>query len=178
MKTEFLKGLGLSDEQIAAVFAENGKDINAAREKNAAALAELETLRGKLSERDTEISVLKNGQHEAEELKNKIEELQKVVDRRDAEDAEQALCARFEAVTGNVNFVNDFTRTGIMEKFREACLDAANESLSDAEIFASVTADHANLFEPDGGMPSVLSGAGFGFGDTLDDSDVREIMGL
>ena len=85
---------------------------------------------------------------------------------------------RFSAASGGAKFVNDFTRAGIMEKFRNAVGAAENAELSDAEVFAAVTDGCDNLFEPDGGVPSVVSGSGYGFGDAPSDRDIREIMGL
>ena len=178
MQTEFLKELGLSDEQIAAVIAENGKDVDGVRGRETETRAELERLRAELSERDTEIVTLRKGQTDADELRGRIAELEDADAKRRAVDEARRFDERFSAASGGAKFVNDFTRAGIMEKFRNAVGAAENAELSDAEVFAAVTDGCDNLFEPDGGVPSVVSGSGYGFGDAPSDRDIREIMGL
>lgn len=178
MQTEFLKELGLSDEQIAAVIAENGKDVDDVRGRETETRAELERLRAELSERDTEIVTLRKGQTDADELRGRIAELEDADAKRRAADEARRFDERFSAASGGAKFVNDFTRAGIMEKFRNAVGAAENAELSDAEVFAAVTDGCDNLFEPDGGVPSVVSGSGYGFGDAPSDRDIREIMGL
>ncbi len=54
MKREFLKALGLTDEAIDKVMAENGKDI----EKGKASEGELAALKSQLTERDKSITTL------------------------------------------------------------------------------------------------------------------------
>lgn len=178
MQTEFLKELGLSDEQIAAVIAENGRDVDGVRGRETETRAELERLRAELSERDTEIVTLRKGQTDADELRGRIAELEDAAAKRRAADEARRFDERFSAASGGAKFVNDFTRAGIMEKFRNAVGAAENAELSDAEVFAAVTDGCDNLFEPDGGVPSVVSGSGYGFGDAPSDRDIREIMGL
>lgn len=55
MKTEDLKALGLTDEQVQRVFAMNGADVN--REKQAAetAKAERDAIRTQLDEANTKL---------------------------------------------------------------------------------------------------------------------------
>lgn len=48
MKTEFLKGLGLEQSVIDQIMAENGKDVNAEKEKAKAAQEQLADVQGKL----------------------------------------------------------------------------------------------------------------------------------
>ena len=86
MQTEFLKELGLSDEQIAAVIAENGKDVDGVRGRETETRAELERLRAELSERDTEIVTLRKGQTDADELRGRIAELEDADAKRRAAD--------------------------------------------------------------------------------------------
>ena len=58
MKTEFLKGLGLDQEAIDQIMAENGKDVNKVRAKLDAANEELETLRAAAAPKDARIKEL------------------------------------------------------------------------------------------------------------------------
>ena len=51
MKTEFLKGLGLTDEQISQIQAESGKDVQKEKDKAAA-------IQTRLDEANTQIQTL------------------------------------------------------------------------------------------------------------------------
>lgn len=59
MKTEFLKGLGLTDEQVSAIMAENGKDIGKEQAKLVAVETERDTYKGQLETANTEIQSYK-----------------------------------------------------------------------------------------------------------------------
>lgn len=76
MKTEFLKGLGLTDDQIKSVMAENGKDINEIKTKLDDANNAKSKLEEDLKERDTQLENLKKSAGDNEELKKQIETLQ------------------------------------------------------------------------------------------------------
>ena len=147
------------------------------------AVGELEAAQQRISALEAELSAVKNGQGEAEKLQIKIDELQKVLDGKqaaeEAERAEKSIRERFGAVTGGAEFLNSYTRDGVLAEFRAAVSDAANAGRSDAEIYRDITDGQESLFVPDGGIPSVVASSGFGLcGGSLGDSDVREIMGL
>lgn len=83
MTREFLKKLGISDENIDSIMSENGKDIEAAKgtvaateQKLTAAATEVTGLKEQLAERDKDIAALKKQAGNNEELNNKIAELQ------------------------------------------------------------------------------------------------------
>ena len=76
MKTEFLKGLGLTDDQIKSVMAENGKDINEIKAKLDDSNNAKTKLEEDLKERDTQLENLKKSAGDNEELKKQIETLQ------------------------------------------------------------------------------------------------------
>lgn len=59
MKTEFLQGLGLSDEQIKSVMAENGKDITTLKTKVATLEDDIKVKDGVIESRNTEIATFK-----------------------------------------------------------------------------------------------------------------------
>ena len=82
MKTEFLKDLGLTEEQIKAVMAENGKDIQREQEK----IAKIETERDSIKEQlDTAQTTLKEFEGvDVQELQTKVQELNKTLEENDA----------------------------------------------------------------------------------------------
>lgn len=161
----------------------NGAASGAANGAVGGAVGELEAAQQRISALEAELSAVKNGQGEAEKLQIKIDELQKVLDGKqaaeEAERAEKSIRERFGAVTGGAEFLNSYTRDGVLAEFRAAVSDAANAGRSDAEIYREITDGQESLFVPDGGIPSVVATSGFGLcGGSLGDSDVREIMGL
>ncbi|EIN8846764.1 phage scaffolding protein [Listeria monocytogenes] len=76
MQREYLKGLGLDDEVINKVMAENGKDITAAKQQLSEVEAERDGLKSQLTQRDKDIDDLKKDSGTSEELKKQIEDLQ------------------------------------------------------------------------------------------------------
>ena len=76
MKTEFLKGLGLTDNQIKSVMAENGKDINEIKAKLDDSNNAKAKLEEDLKERDAQLEKIKKSVGDNEELKKQIETLQ------------------------------------------------------------------------------------------------------
>lgn len=76
MKTEFLKGLGLEQAVIDQIMAENGKDVNAEKERTKAAQEQLTELQGKLKEFDGV---------DVNELQGKVAQLTKDLAEKDSE---------------------------------------------------------------------------------------------
>ncbi|HFQ5704741.1 TPA: phage scaffolding protein [Listeria monocytogenes] len=76
MQREYLKGLGLEDEVINKVMAENGKDVTAAKQQLSEVEAERDGLKSQLTQRDKDIDDLKKNSGTGEELKKQIEDLQ------------------------------------------------------------------------------------------------------
>lgn len=77
MKREFLKNMELTDEQIDAIMAENGKDVNSLKEQVNSLSAEKDGLQSQLTERDTQLKDLKGKVKDSDELTAEIEQLQK-----------------------------------------------------------------------------------------------------
>lgn len=77
MKSEFLKGLGITEQStIDAIMAENGKDVNAAKSKTTELETKVSELEGQISERDKQLNDLKNSAKDNETLTKKITELE------------------------------------------------------------------------------------------------------
>ena len=183
MTREELRGIveGISDEQLKKILDINSADIGKAKKNTEDMKEELATAKETVESLTSEVSALKEGMSDADEMKKKIEELQNIIDTRQAEDLEAEKAAelkkRFEKASGGAEFLNEFTRNGVMERFSEALEIEDNCGKSDAEIFEAVTADMGNLFATDGGVPSVVASTS-GFGADLSSGDIREIMGL
>ncbi|MCI5726765.1 MAG: phage scaffolding protein, partial [Clostridium sp.] len=74
MKTEFLKELGLSEEQIKSVMTENGKDVEKEKAKTIEANAKLEDINNQLETANTTIKDLKKNNADNEALQTKVKE--------------------------------------------------------------------------------------------------------
>ena len=178
MKTEFLKGLELTDEQIRAIQAESGKDVQAEKDKRMAAEDRLSKANEKISNLEGDLTALKDTDPEG--LKRKIGELEQQIADRKAEDEkavmEKNMTERFEKVLGDGKFVNDITKSGVYAEFKAALLDENNKGKSDADIYDSLTKDRADLFASKN--PEVdIPGSG-GNGAEIDENEIRAVMGL
>lgn len=87
MKTEFLKGLGLEQEVIDKIMAENGKDIKAEQEKTTKAENERDNFKEQLNTATTELEKFKDVK--PEELQATIEKLQDDLKAKDDEYAKK-----------------------------------------------------------------------------------------
>lgn len=77
MKTEFLKGLGITEQAtIDAIMAENGKDINSAKGNTTALETKVSELESEITKRDEQLKTLKDSSKDNEKLTAKITELE------------------------------------------------------------------------------------------------------
>lgn len=76
MKTDFLKELGLTQEQIDKIMAENGKDVNKAKGDTDALNTKITDLESQLTDRDNQLKGLKSQVKDNEALTAKITELE------------------------------------------------------------------------------------------------------
>ncbi len=183
MTREDLRGIveGITDEQLKKILDIHSADIGKAKTDRDALAQQLSALQGHSEEMENELNQLRQGQCEAESMKTKIEELQKVIDQKNKaeanREAESILSQRFELVSGGKDFVNELTRKGLFEEFKAAVADRENLGKSDTDLYQNLISERENLFAPEGGIPTIL-GSAMGFGSDLSQGDVREIMGL
>lgn len=76
MKREFLKELGLADEAIEKIMAENGKEINELKAAGTTAQTTIADLQKQISDRDKQLETLKKSSGDNEALQKQIAELQ------------------------------------------------------------------------------------------------------
>jgi len=92
MQREFLKGLGLSDEAVDKVMAENGKDVNEVKSQLNTAESERDSYKTQVDERDAQISQLKASTTDNSDLQKQLTDLQSQIQVKDS-DANQQLAA-------------------------------------------------------------------------------------
>lgn len=95
MKRKFLEDMGLEKEQVDKILDENSQDIGKAKGDSEkiqkdldAANAEVESLKGQISDRDKQLETLKNSTGEVEAMKQQIATLQ--ADNKAKDDAHAA----------------------------------------------------------------------------------------
>ncbi len=183
MTRDDLRGIieGISDEQLKKILDINSLDIGKAKRGAEELKTELEGKAARIADMESELDTLRTSQCEAEEIKKRAEELQKIIDDRRAQDEKDAqtvdLKNRFAAVVGEAKFLNNYTRDGIFDSFCKALQSGENQERDDKEIFDEITKDTENLFIASSDTPAVIAST-MGFGGELSRGDIREIMGL
>lgn len=152
MKTEFLKELGIAEDAVQKIFAENGKDIEQAKSK---LQDQLTAANNKIAEYEKRIGELEAASGNAEKYKADLEALQSQIAAEKAEaervrleqEAEAGYMSRFAAVAGTAKFVNDITREGVYRQFKDSLAKEENKGKGDKEIYDAITKDVPNIFE-------------------------------
>lgn len=151
MKTDFLKGLGLEQDAIDKIMAENGKDI-------AKVKADVEELKKQLTDKDASIEELNKTIKEYEGTDDTIKTLQKKVadyeqaekDRVQAEkdaEADRILTENILGVIGDKEFVNDYTKNSIVAQVKTELAKSENKGKGAGEIFETLTKDVEGIFK-------------------------------
>lgn len=156
MKTEFLKGLGIEDDAIAKIMAENGKDIEKEKAKAADLNSKLEEANKKVSSYEATISELKKSAEGNEDFKKKFEDLeQKIAEERAAaekkakEEAEEAdFSNRFKTVVGEQKWRDELTEKAVYSEFKTALKNEANKGKGDKDILEALTKDKGYFSDP------------------------------
>ncbi|MBQ9757160.1 MAG: hypothetical protein IJW15_01925 [Clostridia bacterium] len=183
MTRDDLRGIieGITDEQLKKILDINSQDIGKAKNDGQETKEALDVANQRVAELEGLMEKLKNSQCEAEEMKIKIDELQKVIDERnlqsEKQQREKALKERFAAVVGEAKFLNEFTEKGVFEEFLKSLENPENQERTDNEIFTALTSGKENLFDQRAEVPRIVSST-TGFGGELEDGEIREIMGL
>ncbi len=183
MTRDEIRGIieGISDEQLKKILDINSTDIGKAKRGFEDLKAQLDEAQTKSARMEEELSRLGEVQCEADKVREKMEELQTIIDEKNRAEEEKmqesALNQRFCEASHNMEFINEYTRQGILSQFKTAILDENNAGRCDGEIFDGLVEGRENLFAPKTGIPSVVAPT-MGFGGSITDADVREIMGL
>lgn len=159
MKREFLKNLGLADEVIDSIMAENGKDIEVEKKKTTSiqnkldtANTELTTVKEQLATANTTIQSYKDMDIEgikqsAEEWKTKYEEdTKKLQDDLKAKDYDYAV----KEYMNSFKFIDDEVKELVINKFKEKGFKYEEGKFLGADDFMKEYKEaHKNLFVPD-----------------------------
>ena len=151
MKRDFLKGLGLSDEAIDSVMAENGRDVEslkAAQSELASAKAELEAAKAQLEQLDAAKAEAAKWKAEAESTKADT----------DAKLAALELKGKVREFTLAKPFVNDITREAIALKMEESLSKDGTQDMD--AVLKALTDGKADVWKQAATPPTVAPMAG------------------
>lgn len=146
MKTEFLQSLIPEtvegrDDIIKKIFAENGKDVEAAKKP----FVDFDSIKAQLADAQATIETLKASSGDAAKLRAQLDEYEAKEAQRVEDEKKNAkqreLAQRFATVRGAVEFIDPDIESAILSKFGAALADKANEGKGDAEIYATLTKD-------------------------------------
>ena len=171
MKREFLRELGLSEEQIEKVMSEHGKTITDTTAKLAAAEESKKAFEAQLVERDKDIKDLKKGAEDNAELAQKYADLETKYKGAKAEYEQQIKDTNLNhavdmALTGKVHDAGivrgllDRTKLTLDEQGQLGGLDEQLKGLSESKPFlfipdqATGTNPSFNGARPAGGQPT------------------------
>lgn len=146
MKTEFLQSLIPEtvegrDEIIKKIFAENGKDVEAAKKP----FADFESIKTQLADAQATIETLKASSGDAAKLRAQLDEYEAKEAQRVEDEKKNAkqreIAQRFATVRGAAEFIDPDIESTILSKFGTALTDEANKGKGDAEIYTTLTKD-------------------------------------
>lgn len=178
MKRDFLKEMGLADDQINSIMAENGKDIEKAKGESEKLSTELEQTKADLSKANETLEKFKD----YEQTKADVEKYKADLEKSKA-DYEQKIekmerISKIKDFTSSKKFVNDFTRDSI-NNLIDSELSKKDNKKSIEELFKEMTEGKTDILKSENvpQPPKVLN-----MTDQKDSKDnenkVREIMGL
>lgn len=183
MKREFLEELLPAEmegrkEIVDKIMAENGEDVEKAKAKQVKdieqerdnlkgkldeANSKNEELKGQIKDKDETIKGLEESVGNEEEMKAQLEAYKekekKAEEERKQEQIEEGLKARFENVTDGAEFVNEFTKEGAYNNFKEALDNPENKGKGDKEIYQALMKGNEGWLKQPQNFPD-MSGMG------------------
>lgn len=179
MKTEFLKGLNLSQDVIDQIMAENGKDIAAEQRKTTKAEQARDSYKEQVDDLQTRLD---DADKQIEEFKDMdVESIQKAADdwKQKAEDAEEEANKKIQAM--QFDYALSEALTGAKAKNTKAVkalLDMDGLKFNEGEIIGldkqleTLKNENDYLFESDKPAPRIVKGTGGG--DPLPGAEVTK----
>lgn len=167
MKTDFLRELGLDDEVIKKIMAENGKDIEREKEKANALTTELSSVKSHAEELAQKLA----GAGDVDKLKSDLTEWQEKAKAIEAES--QAKLKKLETIgivkdfANKKKFANEITKDAIASRLVELLESEESKGKSLDDLFSGLVDGKENILLDDTKPtpPAVIKMAGEGDGD-------------
>lgn len=161
MKTEFLNELGLTEEQVKAVMAENGKDVQREKEKVSRAESERDGYKEQL---ETTQDTLKEFEGiDVKELQGKVTELTGTIKTQSEEFAKKLsdieYAKQIDSFFEGYKFTSDLAKKAAIEEFKAKELKLDNGKFLGGEDFMEqLKAKNPTAFEGEEKPPIVVKG--------------------
>lgn len=181
MKREFLEGLGLENEAIEKIMAENGADIEREKAKTAQAKADFTDAQAKLAEREKDLESLKASVGDADASRKQLEELQakytadteayktQLADRDYADAVNRAIAEN------NVKFTSKGAGAAFVAKLKENRLELKDGLLDGFDDFLKAQKESdPDAFQSDKPLPKFVTPTGTGTGTSLPSKTIAE----
>lgn len=137
MKTEFLKNLGLTDEQISSIMAENGKDIEKYKTSSEKYKQQYESSKAALDEANTTIQSYKD--MDIESIRKSAEDYKTAFEKKEAEMneklAQKERDYQMDKYFSQMKFSSESAKRGIIAQFNEQNFDLKDGKFVGAEEF-------------------------------------------
>ncbi len=179
MKTEFLKELGLEQETISKIMAENGKDIEAEKKKTQKAEGERDNYKSQLETATEELEKFKDVK--PEEMQATIEQLQNDLKAKDEEyakkESDRLFADSLKAAIKEAGGRNDKAVMALLDV--DQLKASKNQSEDIKKALETAKESDAYLFgadEPFSNPVGTTGGSAGGEGDSL--ASIRAAMGL
>ena len=142
MKRDFLKNLGLTDEQIDSVMAENGKDIQYTKDK----YSDYEDLKKNLESANATLEKFKDYDQTKADVEKYKAELKKSQEESASKIAKMERQQKIKDFTGSKKFVNDFTKDFINSQLETMLEKDESKGKSLDDLLKEITKDKENIF--------------------------------
>lgn len=178
MKREFLKELGIDDEAINKIMAENGNDINSAKKDVEKISAELEQAKADLTKANETLDKFKDYDNVKADVEKYKTEIEKSKTDYEQKLQQMELKGKVKDFTSGKKFVNDLTRNAVNDQLLQALNDETNKGKSLDDLLKTITDGQDNIFvNDDQPKPPIIPNMADDKG-TPDDDAIRRAMGL
>ena len=174
MKRDFLKNLGLEDENIDKIMAELGKEVNADKSKLSDLEEKLNSAKESIETYKTKITELESVKDDSSKIQQELDNLKQQIADKEAEEKakkdDEILTNNIIASFGDKQFINDYTKNAIISDIKKALKDENNAGKSSKDIFEEITNGKDEIFaNPNQFIPNMS-----GVDETMENSVSKE----
>jgi chromosome segregation ATPase len=175
MKREFLKNLGLEDENIDKIMTELGKEVNADKTKLSDLEEKLNSANESIETYKTKISELESVKEDSTKVQEELDKIKSEIAQKEAEEKakkdDEILTNNIIASFGDKQFVNEYTKNSIINDIKVALKDVNNAGKSSKDLFEEITKDKSDIFT----NPNPINNDMAGMGDTTENNTIKEM---
>lgn len=175
MKTEFLKELGISEDTIAKIHGENGKDIAAEKAK----FADYEDIKNQLKTANETISAFGDVEAIKADVEKYKADAQTAKIEADKRVAQLETKSKVQEFTAAKQFVNTLTKEAVESKLLAELENEQSKGKSFEDIFKAITEGQENLLvDPNKPAPPIQAPLSGGVSAKTAENTMRSAMGL